>query len=379
MLAVSAHFGDEDAARVRAVLNRGLDEESISHLLSFQMGRWDEPGWVPGNEELGLEARLFAPIRCHGLLLGYLVLIDPDRNLDEATVQGAAIAADEAGLVLYRRLVMNEREQNKAEAVLRDLLSADESARERAVQEVADDGLLVPAERTLIVVSRLRDVVVARGGASGAMSAAVERITRTEPSGTTLSMTQGRQTVVLRVGGNDVSVQLGRSLGQRILSNVCHELGMSDSCTVGVSNVSSGLHSLRGPYEEARGAAQAAALLPKLCSVSAWEELGVYALLMKLSSAELTPQAYSPAIARLIEQGVSGDLSHTAEVFLDCAGDSRRAAAELHIHRSTLYHRLARIEQITDMSLRNGSDRLVLHLGLKLARLVDAHRSSAAS
>jgi len=57
----------------------------------------------------------------------------------------------------------------------------------------------------------------------------------------------------------------------------------------------------------------------------------------------------------------------TAETYLDSAGDAQRAAAALHIHRGTLYQRLARIEQLSGLDLANGMDRLTLHLGIKLA------------
>lgn len=63
------------------------------------------------------------------------------------------------------------------------------------------------------------------------------------------------------------------------------------------------------------------------------------------------------------------DLARTAEVFLDCAGQASRTAAELGIHRQTLYYRLSRVEQLTGLDLNDGEDRLLLHLALKRARL----------
>ena len=47
-----------------------------------------------------------------------------------------------------------------------------------------------------------------------------------------------------------------------------------------------------------------------------------------------------------------------------------RAAAELRIHRQTLYYRLQRIEKLTGLDLADGRDRLTLHLALTLAPLV---------
>ena len=47
-------------------------------------------------------------------------------------------------------------------------------------------------------------------------------------------------------------------------------------------------------------------------------------------------------------------------------------ATALHIHRQTLYARLAKAEQQTGLSLSNGHDRLRLHLGLILGPLLEA-------
>jgi DNA-binding PucR family transcriptional regulator len=54
-------------------------------------------------------------------------------------------------------------------------------------------------------------------------------------------------------------------------------------------------------------------------------------------------------------------------VYLDCAGNVARAAAELGVHRQTLYYRLQRIGEVTGMDLADGQDRLRLHLALTLA------------
>ena len=60
----------------------------------------------------------------------------------------------------------------------------------------------------------------------------------------------------------------------------------------------------------------------------------------------------------------------TALAYLDHAGNVARAAAELAVHRQTLYYRLGRIEALTGLDLADGRDRLRLHLALTLAPLV---------
>ncbi|WP_248963805.1 helix-turn-helix domain-containing protein [Sphaerisporangium perillae] len=59
------------------------------------------------------------------------------------------------------------------------------------------------------------------------------------------------------------------------------------------------------------------------------------------------------------------------ETFLDDTGDIKRTAASLRIHHASLHHRLCRIEEIAAVELSSGDDRLALHLGLKVARLIE--------
>jgi len=72
-------------------------------------------------------------------------------------------------------------------------------------------------------------------------------------------------------------------------------------------------------------------------------------------------------------------LLETLECFLDNAGDVKATAQQLVVHRATLYYRLDRVESLTGLSMRNGSDRLVMHLGLKMARLAGLYPGGGVS
>ena len=60
----------------------------------------------------------------------------------------------------------------------------------------------------------------------------------------------------------------------------------------------------------------------------------------------------------------------TLETYLDLAGDAKASAERLSLHRGTLYYRLQKAERIAGVDMRSGGDRLALHLGFKLARLL---------
>ena len=132
----------------------------------------------------------------------------------------------------------------------------------------------------------------------------------------------------------------------------------------GVSDSRTALGELPGAWREATAAARAARAQPLLGPVAKWSGLGPYRLLTALPS-DVPPD---PAVAPLLTSAHQ-ELAHTAEVYLDHAGQAGRTATALAIHRQTLYYRLSRIEQLTGLDLADGESRLLLHMALKAARL----------
>lgn len=64
------------------------------------------------------------------------------------------------------------------------------------------------------------------------------------------------------------------------------------------------------------------------------------------------------------------DLTTTLETFLRTGGNKTETARKLHLERQSLYHRLAKIEQLLDGSLDDEDTRLGLHLALRARRLL---------
>ncbi|MFJ3624364.1 PucR family transcriptional regulator [Streptomyces iakyrus] len=132
----------------------------------------------------------------------------------------------------------------------------------------------------------------------------------------------------------------------------------------GVATPRSGLAELGSAWREASAAARAALAEPRLGPVAEWSAIGPYRLLTALPP----EPAHDPAVQALLSPA-HRELARTAEVYLDCAGQAARTAAELGIHRQTLYYRLSRVEKLTGLDLDDGEDRLLLHMTLKAHRL----------
>ncbi|HWT25852.1 MAG TPA: helix-turn-helix domain-containing protein, partial [Solirubrobacteraceae bacterium] len=97
-----------------------------------------------------------------------------------------------------------------------------------------------------------------------------------------------------------------------------------------------------------------------------WEDLGVFQLLAQVPAEELGRSAMDDRIRRLADKP---ELLHTLAVYLDAAGEAKRAADKLALHRASLYYRLHRIEEIAGIDLHSGADRLAAHLSIGALRL----------
>ncbi|PJF38228.1 MAG: CdaR family transcriptional regulator, partial [Phototrophicales bacterium] len=65
-----------------------------------------------------------------------------------------------------------------------------------------------------------------------------------------------------------------------------------------------------------------------------------------------------------------GDLIRTLNGFFEANGNLAKAAQDLDVHRNTLVYRLERISELTDMDLNDADNRLMLHLALKIQRVL---------
>jgi sugar diacid utilization regulator len=117
---------------------------------------------------------------------------------------------------------------------------------------------------------------------------------------------------------------------------------------------------------QAQHAVQAAAVDPHLAEVSAYADIGVYQFLGAVGWQ--APASGSVHFAELTEADRVGELLPVLEMLYDKDGSVQDVAAQLHLHRSTVYNRLARIRSVIGADPLNGMVRLELHLALKARR-----------
>ncbi|MFF1358084.1 PucR family transcriptional regulator [Streptomyces sp. NPDC058297] len=372
LIAFGAHDSDSDfdestldPVRTRSILTRRSTTAVRTWFEGFGIARATGPVRIPPTPEAGVyRGRICLPVRHRGVVLGYVWLLDDEPGPTEQQLTAAmevagrigALLADEAqaGADLtreFREVLTAERgwQRDMAVAALRTALGSRADGLHAVVCVApwpspssqlhsgggyphAEDPDDAPSFRTIPAADALCTVP---WGAAGQALALLVRLRSADALGPATA----------------AAAKLRERAGAAVVA-------------AGFAGARRELDDLGAAWQEATAAARAALAEPRLGPDAHWAAIGPYRLLTALPP----DTAHDPVLAPLL-QPAHRELARTAEVFLDCAGQAGRTAAELGIHRQTLYYRLSRVEQLTGLDLDDGEDRLLLHMGLKASRL----------
>jgi hypothetical protein len=351
LLAHSPHHADVDAVRLRSILQRHPPREVVGHLHGLGVADLHEPTWIAASDELAMAARLCVPIRRGRRMLGFVWLLD-DGRIDERTVSLTVTAAATAAEVLdHARLHADDTRQRMRDQVQR-ALGPDSDRAELAMALLIAGGAMSATQQLAIVALRGRfageepDLVELDGD--------VRRSTM--PREAALAVVDGHVAILVSSERRDLAGSLADAL-----------VGPRSTLVAGVASDSA--HSCaHATWRHACFAAEVAAAAESEERVVRWECLGARRYLAGAASRVGAFATLEPEIARATETAAGRALLLTVETYLDLAGDTRAAAELLHLHRSSLYHRLGRAQALLGIDLRDGIARLDVHLGLKAAR-----------
>lgn len=359
-LAVSPQTGRLDPTRVQAVLQRGTSAPLRRMLAELGVFSAREPVSIPGDPRQATLPRLCVPLRADDRLLGFLWLIDEPALTRAETRQAMAAAARATHLLAER-----EKRAAGQVAVLSDLadglLNEQESVRQEAASMLAAQAALTGRPPYALAVLRpvagRADPAADPGRSAGSLHQAAANLRlRAAPGGMVLASPGEAELVAITTA--DALAGLRRVIralpGPRLAAGTCAG-----------GPALAGLHA---SLDNARYAAVVAARVPRFGRAADWAGLGAYAAFQHLYRDRSAPERICPGVGALLAQSAA-TYRQTVRCYLECGAQAQEAAAQLHIHRTTLYWRLARAAELVPLDLRRGDDRLKLHLALTLADL----------
>jgi PucR C-terminal helix-turn-helix domain len=297
--------GEVDGTRMRTILQHEVDPAAAAVVARLGLARAPGPVRTPAVPEAEMLARWCVPLRSGRELLGYLWVLNGDEAVTEAQLPQIVACADLAATFLAQSPMTSEGRERRRAALLARLAAGPDGAAARDLIALEE---LDPASTVVVNAPRAANGWPLRG----------EMSTHVNPS--------PRATAT---SGPPVPLaELRRAVRRATLT---------------------------------RQALRAGAVLTR----PAWDALGSWHLIAA-APPDLAVADIHPGAEVLARQG-RPDLMITARTVLDHGGDIARAAAQLHIHRTTLYYRIERIEALTGVNLKTSPRRDDLHMALRLA------------
>jgi hypothetical protein len=352
-VAVSAQTGLVDASRIEAVLQRRTSARHRQMLTERGIFKAREPVPIPAREP-GSLPRLCLPLANRDQLLGFLWLID-EPPLTAAQVQRAQAAAAQAARLLHQRAARQTAEFGTFTGLADALLHADDEDRAEAARKLTDEAALTGSPP--YALGLIRYLVDAPAGQRDSLLQAAGDLRRRAAPGSFVLATPG-QHELMAITTQDATGPLRDAV--RALPG--------PPLVIGTAGAAAALAAVHAERDNARYAAEVAAAVPAFSRAADWGELDSYAVFQYLPRDQAAPERICPGITAVLTER-TGMYEATIRAYLDCGANVQQAAALLHIHRTTLYWRLAQVTDLLAVDLSRGDDRLKLHLALKLAEL----------
>ena len=357
-LAVSAQTGLVDASRVEAVLQRRTSARHRQMLTELGIFKARGPVSIPATDP-GSLPRLCLPLVHRDRLHGFLWLIDQP-PLTETQIERAKAAAAQARRLLHQRAARQAAEFSTFAALADALLRGDERDRGAAARTLTDEAALTGPPPYALAVIRYLD---ARAGRRDDLLRVAGDLRRRAAPGR----------FVLASPGQDELIAITTQDATDVLRDAVRDLPGPQLVT-GTAGAGPRLEAVHAELDNASYAAEVAAAVPAFSRAAEWGQLGSYAVFQYLPRDQAAPERICRGITALLTDR-TGMYEATVRAYLDCGANAPRTAALLHIHRTTLYWRLARVADLLAVDLSRGDDRLKLHLALKLAELTRPRRT----
>ena len=363
-----------DDVRRTTILRRHTAPDVRSWLQAIGLSTAREPLRTPENHRLSMLPRLCVPIWKAEVPLGYLWFIESPDRMSTRDVELAGGYGDDLAHEWYRARMSQDQESSRIASDARDLILGSGAEMRAAADRLIDDGQIAPG--ATIRVLTVQPVVDDPPDAPDDLRALVEGVVRggRQVAGVTkyLGFGQPDHGVIVLSAQDGSPGATADQVAKRVAvlaERAAADLPSVSRVVVGVGRARPVPDQAQDSYLEACRAARIAVSFQLESPVVHWDRLGVYRGLFTIAHNGVQPEDLQTGISPLLGEKDGEALLDTLECYLNLGGNVQRAAAQLNLHRTSLYYRLDRIQRITGVDLQDGVQRLGLHLAVLLERM----------
>ncbi|MFC0558995.1 PucR family transcriptional regulator [Halalkalibacter alkalisediminis] len=367
LLAYSSHDDTTDATRISTIIGRRVPEKVVNRFWKDgvipALNQSNEPLDIHSITEMGLRNRVAVSIRKNNEVLGYIWVIEVNRKLTHEEKQLLKLAASKAkNLLLQLNLQKKRREKNHQES-LWQIITGDMTTHEGTAHLL--EKVNIRAEFLAIMIFQFEEI-------SDVLYRNIMYIIKTTSKVTMLIHTVDEDQMICLVSPiHNHSKQADLTHFMETLQFQMKDRFDIDHMHIGCGYLYDDFSKLTESYHEA----QKVVKLKQNGDTAMrhaffYHELGVFRHLDILLQNE-KKLVMNPALSQIkaYDKQHATSLYDTLELYLSKDANMNEAAKELHIHVNTLSYRLKRIQEITNIQLKDPIQRIGLYLDVKLDAL----------
>ena len=316
------------------------------------------PVYLPVMPDVGLEMeRLLAPIVVHGEIYGYMWIIADIHALSPIDMMAVEIGATVAALLMLYQESLQTAEASLKGSLIAQLIEG----KGRRETILSDQSLRYGVDLRLPYQMMVVSIDSGQLPYVTGSYRIINQILAQHKQQAVAAQFAG-QTVILIQANQDVDV-----LAEALLARLAN--GKS-GVRIGISMIFKDAVHVGAAHQQCSEALDITRRISSDRPIQRFADLGYIHTLFHAGRDSMKHNPYVPVLRRLLDEK-QADLSNTLETYLDAGGKSVQTAETLHIHRSTLNYRLARIKEICQVDLSSPGTRINLQVALKLMRLFD--------
>ncbi len=384
LLAYSSDQVHADRVRVNLLLSKRVPADVSGWQLAHGISAAVRPVVVPANEDLGMLGRVCVPLLVRGFRVGYL-WVQQEETESTATAILAQLpdVRNELDLLSSLLLDSNTAESENRRRREQDFLAAC-LGKPAAVAAAADrEDMLLRGPWQLAVLLQVPSPAAAGTAVAAPAAPGTVRSDEADPLAQTLihrtaalQASIGVDDALFSAGAQTHAVILFRSAhagkshaGPAIVRNryereLAKRSGSTSRIILGLSEPFAAPRLLTAAYLQAKVAVQAAAVEPQFPDLLSYGATGVYQLLAAGRWEQMSSVHYRTVQAA--ER--NAELLPVLELLYDSDGAVQDVADAVHLHRSSVYNRIARVRSLIGTDPLHGLIRLELHMALKADR-----------
>jgi sugar diacid utilization regulator/putative methionine-R-sulfoxide reductase with GAF domain len=311
------------------------------------------------------------PLRVESDTVGWVVGRVGTRGADTTALTIAQVAMIGAMHRLEQRAASRARSET-IDAIVWDLLQANERARAAAIDRAADIKLDLGGPLRLFVCELGPVVSSSPKHSISAVRHQIARVvTGIRPAGVRAIAMHGLSLAILC---DDEPLDEVERLAQRLAQRLASDMN-DRPVLIGGSSCCLHAHTLSTAYREAQIALDVARQIHQIGAV-VYDRAGVVGMLIGLRHEAGMQRFLELNFGRLLHEDDKQreQFMQTLRVFFDMNCSHEAAAQRLGVHRKTISYRLSKISELTGLDLSTHDDRLVADLSLYVYRLTAGQR-----